>query len=65
MSLLLSGLLLSLFLWRYYEVVEKGIEIEEQGSVADLSRPLLPEAESEASKTRFISGVFNSIPGGS
>lgn len=58
---------------QYYEVVEEGIEIEEQESVADLSRPLLVEAEwpgmedkeTEVSKTPFIARVFNSISGGS
>ncbi|KAF9613116.1 hypothetical protein IFM89_005595 [Coptis chinensis] len=55
----------------YYEIVEEGIEIEEQTStnINDVSRPLLVEAEwpgmedkeTEHSKTPFIARIFNSI----
>ncbi|KAF8378638.1 hypothetical protein HHK36_029987 [Tetracentron sinense] len=53
----------------YYEIVEEGIEIEEEALVNDISRPLLVEAEwpgiedkeTEHSKTPFIARVFNSI----
>ncbi|GAV80407.1 Mem_trans domain-containing protein [Cephalotus follicularis] len=54
----------------YYEIVENGVEIEEQrAAVNDVSRPLLVEAEwpgiedkeTEHSKTPFIARIFNSI----
>uniref|UniRef100_A0A5B7BDE8 Auxin efflux carrier family protein n=1 Tax=Davidia involucrata TaxID=16924 RepID=A0A5B7BDE8_DAVIN len=53
----------------YYEVVEEGIEIEEQLPVNDLSGPLLVEAEwpgienkeTEHCKTPFIAKVFTSV----
>ncbi|KAK9276500.1 hypothetical protein L1049_006034 [Liquidambar formosana] len=53
----------------YYEIVDEGVEIEEQPQVNDISRPLLVEAEwpgmedkeTEHSKTPFIARVFNSI----
>ncbi|KAG6650004.1 hypothetical protein I3843_06G012700 [Carya illinoinensis] len=53
----------------YYEIVEEGIEIEEELAVNDVSRPLLVEAEwpgiedkeTEHSKTPFIARIFQSI----
>ncbi|EXB65612.1 Uncharacterized transporter [Morus notabilis] len=53
----------------FYEIVEEGIEIEEQLPSNDISRPLLIEAEwpgieekeTEHSKTPFIARIFNSI----
>ncbi|XP_038693922.1 protein PIN-LIKES 2 [Tripterygium wilfordii] len=55
----------------YYEVVEEGVEIEEQlpVNVNDISRPLLVEAEwpgmedkeTEHSKTPFIARIFNNV----
>ncbi|KAF5442330.1 hypothetical protein F2P56_035000 [Juglans regia] len=53
----------------YYEIVEEGIEIEEERAVNDASRPLLVEAEwpgiedkeTEHSKTPFIARIFQSI----
>ncbi|XP_041015240.1 protein PIN-LIKES 2-like [Juglans microcarpa x Juglans regia] len=53
----------------YYEIVEEGIEIEEERAVNDASRPLLVEAEwpgiedkeTEHSKTPFIARIFHSI----
>lgn len=55
----------------YYEIVDEGVEIEEQKHCNDnnISRPLLVEAEwpgmeekeTEHSKTPFIARVFNSI----
>lgn len=53
----------------YYEIVEEGVEIEEQQAVNDVSRPLLVEAEwpgiedkeTEHSKTPFIARIFRSI----
>ncbi|KAA8547753.1 hypothetical protein F0562_004182 [Nyssa sinensis] len=53
----------------YYEVVEEGIEIEEQLPANDISRPLLVEAEwpgmedkeTEHCKTPFIARVFTSV----
>ncbi|XP_010528906.1 PREDICTED: protein PIN-LIKES 2 [Tarenaya hassleriana] len=55
----------------YYEIVEDGTEMEEQDLTADVSRPLLVEAEwpgieeteTEHCKTPFIARVFNSISG--
>lgn len=55
----------------YYEIVEEGVEIEEQEAVSDISRPLLVEAEwpgiedkeTEHSKTPFIARIFQSISG--
>ncbi|KAK3421572.1 hypothetical protein EUGRSUZ_G02203 [Eucalyptus grandis] len=53
----------------FYEIVEEGIEIEEQPPLNDASRPLLVDAEwpgiedkeTEHSKTPFIARIFNSI----
>lgn len=53
----------------FYEIIEEGIEIEEQLPSNDISRPLLIEAEwpgieekeTEHSKTPFIARIFNSI----
>ncbi|KAJ7943039.1 Auxin efflux carrier family protein [Quillaja saponaria] len=53
----------------YYEIVEEGMEIEEQQSINNISRPLLVEAEwpgiedkeTEHSKTPFIARIFKSI----
>ncbi|KAL4280325.1 hypothetical protein GQ457_03G009570 [Hibiscus cannabinus] len=53
----------------FYEVLEEGIEIEEQRPVNDISTPLLIEAEwpgieekeTEHSKTPFIARVFSNI----
>lgn len=53
----------------YYEIVEEGVEIEEQQKGGDISRPLLVEAEwpgiedkeTEHSKTPFIAKIFKSI----
>ncbi|KAA8530627.1 hypothetical protein F0562_005439 [Nyssa sinensis] len=53
----------------YYEVVEEGIEIEEQLPINNISRPLLVEAEwpgmedkeTEHCKTPFIARIFTSI----
>ncbi|KAJ4829352.1 Protein PIN-LIKES 2 [Turnera subulata] len=58
---------------QYYEIVEEGVEIEEQRPSNDVSRPLLVEAEwpgmeekeTAHCKTPFIARVFNSISGGS
>ncbi|XP_047165416.1 protein PIN-LIKES 2 [Vigna umbellata] len=55
----------------YYEIVEEGIEIEEEQVLNDISRPLLVEAEwpgiedkeTEHSKTPFIARIFKSISG--
>ncbi|BAT98977.1 hypothetical protein LR48_Vigan06g130800 [Vigna angularis] len=55
----------------YYEIVEEGIEIEEEQALNDISRPLLVEAEwpgiedkeTEHSKTPFIARIFKSISG--
>lgn len=53
----------------FYEVVEEGVEIEEQKATDDVSRPLLIEAEwpgiedkeTEHCKTPFIANVFNNV----
>ncbi|XP_048318550.1 protein PIN-LIKES 2 isoform X2 [Ziziphus jujuba] len=53
----------------YYEIVEEGVEIQEQPAVNNVSRPLLVEAEwpgiedkeTEHSKTPFIARIFKSI----
>lgn len=54
---------------QFYEIVEEGIQIEEQRPATDVSRPLLVEAEwpgiedkeTEHAKTPFIARIFNSI----
>ncbi|KAF5450997.1 hypothetical protein F2P56_031302 [Juglans regia] len=53
----------------YYEIIEEGVEIEEEQAVNDASRPLLVEAEwpgiedkeTEHSKIPFIARIFQSI----
>ncbi|KAF3432225.1 hypothetical protein FNV43_RR26964 [Rhamnella rubrinervis] len=53
----------------YYEIVEEGVEIQEQAATNDISSPLLVEAEwpgiedkeTEHSKTPFIARIFKSI----
>ncbi|XP_041009687.1 protein PIN-LIKES 2-like [Juglans microcarpa x Juglans regia] len=53
----------------YYEIIEEGVELEEEQAVNDASRPLLVEAEwpgiedkeTEHSKTPFIARIFQSI----
>lgn len=55
----------------YYEIVEDEAEINEEGPLNDISRPLLVEAEwpgiedneTEHSKTPFIARIFKSISG--
>ncbi|XP_065882057.1 protein PIN-LIKES 2 [Euphorbia lathyris] len=57
---------------QFYEIVEEGLEIEEQQPSNDVSRPLLVEAEwpgieekeTEHAKTPFIARIFNSISSG-
>lgn len=56
----------------YYEVVDEGLEIEQQTENAEISRPLLVEAEwpgmedqeTEHSKTPFIAKIFKSSRNG-
>lgn len=53
----------------YYEIVEEGVEIQEQQAVNNISRPLLVDAEwpgiedkeTEHSKTPFIARIFKSV----